>query len=165
MPDVRGLLSPYPKADVARRFGAAVVDGLLVITCLIFVSLIDSMMFLAGAVAYLLLRDALFVPGQSVGKFMFSLLVVSLETGRPCTRIGSAKRNIIFIVPLLNLVVIPFEAVAVVRDKQGQRLGDRLAQTQVVEGLGARELIRTFQRELLDIQVRESGEVPAEIEP
>ena len=30
-------------------------------------------------------------------------------------------------------------------DPQGQRLGDRLAQTQVVEGLGAKDLVKSFQ--------------------
>jgi hypothetical protein len=33
-----------------------------------------------------------------------------------------------------------------VRDPQGQRLGDRLAQTQVVEGFGARDLAAHFVR-------------------
>jgi hypothetical protein len=32
------------------------------------------------------------------------------------------------------------------RDVQGQRLGDRLAQMQVVEGLGAKDLVDEFQR-------------------
>src|SRR5713101_7674129 len=31
------------------------------------------------------------------------------------------------------------------RDPQGQRLGDRLAQTQVIEGLGAKDLVKSFQ--------------------
>jgi hypothetical protein len=34
----------------------------------------------------------------------------------------------------------------IIRDPQGQRLGDRLAQTQVIEGLGAKDLATSFQR-------------------
>jgi hypothetical protein len=36
-------------------------------------------------------------------------------------------------------------------DPQGQRLGDRLAQTQVVEGAGARELAKSLQDWLMSL--------------
>ena len=159
----KGLVSPYAKADIKKRFGAATVDGLLLATCAIFYTSVDSILFVIVGMIYALLRDALFVPGQSVGKFLFSLLVVSLETGRPCTRAGSVRRNLIFLVPGLNIVATVFESVTIVRDAQGQRLGDRLAHTQVVEGLGARELIKLLQNELLEIRVaREPLEEPVE---
>jgi uncharacterized RDD family membrane protein YckC len=160
----KGRVSPYAKANVARRLIAAAIDGLLVGTCLVFSSRLDSALFVAVGAAYVLLRDALFVPGQSVGKFLLSLLVISLENGRPCTRAGSARRNLILVIPFLNAVAIPFEALTIVRDPQGQRLGDRLAQTQVVEGLGARELIKAFQKELLEIQLGKGTEEPVEVE-
>jgi uncharacterized RDD family membrane protein YckC len=149
----RGFVSPYAKADVRRRFGAATVDGLVFITCLIAYRSLDSSLFLVVGSIYLLLRDALFVRGQSMGKFVFSLLVISLETGRPCTRAGSVRRNFLFLVPGLNLVAGILETVTIVRDPQGQRLGDRIAHTQVVDGLGARELIKLLQKELLEIRV------------
>jgi len=156
-----GLVSPYPKADVRRRLGAAIVDGLLFTTCLIFYSSLESAVFLAVGFIYLLLRDALFLQGQSVGKFLFSLVVVNLQTGRPCSRGGSVRRNLLFLIPGLNIVAVIWEIVTVVRDPQGQRLGDRLAQTQVIEGLGARELVRLLQKELLAIRLtREPNEVP-----
>jgi len=159
----RGLVSPYAKADIKRRLGAATVDGLLFTTCLIFYGSLDSVLFLVLGSLYVLLRDALFVQGQSVGKFLFSLLVVNLETGRPCSRSGSIRRNVMFLVPGLNIVAAMLETVTVVRDPQGQRLGDRLAQTQVVEGLGARELIKLLQKELLEIRIgREPIEEPTE---
>ena len=157
----KGLVSPYAKADIRRRIGAAIVDGLLLATCLIFYRNLDSVLFLIAGSLYVLLRDALFVRGQSVGKFLFSLLVVSLESGRPCTRAGSVRRNVIFLVPGLNIVAAILETVTMIRDPQGQRLGDRLAHTQVVEGLGARELIKLLQKELLEISVeREPLEEP-----
>ena len=37
------------------------------------------------------------------------------------------------------------ESITLIRDPQGQRLGDRLAHTQVIEGLGAKDLATSFQ--------------------
>jgi hypothetical protein len=146
----RGLVSPYGKADIWKRCGAAMVDGLLIASLLISFRTLNSFLFLAVAAIYLLFRDALFVPGQSVGKFFFSLLVISLETGRPCGRMHSVTRNIMFLIPGLNLVAAVFEIATVIRDPQGQRLGDRVAHTQVVEGLGAKEFVSVLQKGLLD---------------
>ena len=140
----RGLVSPHVKADVRRRFIAAVIDGLLCVTCVYFGAALQSPAFLVVGATYLVLRDA--VGGQSVGKFLQGLIVVSLETGRPCGFSGSARRNLLFLVPGANVVAVFLEAFTLVREPQGQRLGDRLAQTQVVEGLGAKELIKSFQR-------------------
>jgi uncharacterized RDD family membrane protein YckC len=160
----KGLVSPYVKADMRRRLGAATVDGLLFTTCLIVYRNLDSVLFLVVGSIYVLLRDALFVRGQSVGKFCFSLLVVSLETGRPCSRAGSIRRNFLFLVPGLNVVAAILEPVTIVRDPQGQRLGDRLAQTQVVEGFGARELVKLFQKQLLlEVIAGEPIEEPADV--
>ena len=160
----RGLVSPYAKADIGRRLGAATVDGLLLTTCLISYRSLDSVLFLFAAATYVLLRDALFVRGQSVGKFFFSLLVVSLVTGRPCSRSESVRRNLLFLVPGLNVVAVILETVTSVRDPQGLRLGDRLAGTQVVEGLGARELVKLLQKELLEIRMLRATEDPIEVE-
>jgi hypothetical protein len=110
------------------------------------------------------LRDALFIQGQSVGKFCFSLLVISVETGRPCGRGGSIRRNLLFLVPGLNVVAAVLETITALRDQQGQRLGDRLAQTQVVDGLGARELGKLLQKELLAIRRATAVEEPIEVE-
>jgi len=46
------------------------------------------------------------------------------------------------------------QVVLVVRDPQGERLGDRLAETQVVDGFGARELVKTLQRDLVNADHR-----------
>jgi hypothetical protein len=71
--------------------------------------------------------------------------VVSLETGRPCALAGSLRRNLLFLLPGANIVALFLEARTLVRDPQGQRLGDRWAQTQVVEGLGAKDVAAEFQ--------------------
>jgi len=160
----RGLVSPYAKADIGKRCGAAMVDGLLIASCLIAYRSLTSVLFLVVAAIYLLFRDALFVPGQSVGKFCFSLLVISLESGRPCGRTHSVTRNIMFLIPGLNLVAALLEITTVIRDPQGQRLGDRVAHTQVVEGLGAKEFVSVLQKGLLDeIQLQRDPIEPVDV--
>jgi hypothetical protein len=71
---------------------------------------------------------------------MMGLTVIRVETGRPCSVMGSIQRNAMLLVPGANIVAVFLEPVTILRDPQGQRLGDRLAQTQVVEGFGARDL-------------------------
>lgn len=71
--------------------------------------------------------------------------MISLETGRPSSLAGSIRRNALLLLPGANVVAIFLEADTVVRDPQDQRLADRLAQTQVVEGLGAKDLVKSFQ--------------------
>jgi hypothetical protein len=57
---------------------------------------------------------------------------------------ASLRRNVVFLLPGANVVAICFESFTTARDPQGQRLGDRLAQTQVVEGMTAKETARAF---------------------
>jgi uncharacterized RDD family membrane protein YckC len=160
----KAFVSPYARADVRKRAAAAIVDGLLVATCAVLYGTQGSMLFIAIGAAYLLLRDALFIPGQSVGKFLLGLRVISLASGRPCGRWHSAQRNFILLVPGLNVVAAALEAVAIARDPQGQRLGDTLANTQVVEGLSARELVTSLQRALLEVPIgRERNKQPVEV--
>jgi uncharacterized RDD family membrane protein YckC len=160
----KAFVSPYAKADVRKRAAAAIADGLLVATCVVLSRTQGSMLFIAVGAVYLLLRDALFIPGQSIGKFLFGLRVISLDQRRPCSRLQSAQRNFILLVPGLNLVAAGLETIAVTRDPQGQRLGDMLANTQVIEGFGARDLATSFQQALLDVQIaRERGKQPVEV--
>jgi uncharacterized RDD family membrane protein YckC len=145
----RGLVSPYGKADVWRRLSAATIDGLLVVMTGALYWNSKVVWYLAAGAAYLLFRDA--VKGQSIGKFMCGLVVVSLETGRLSTLAGSVRRNGVLLLPGANLVAIFLEARTIVHDPQGQRLGDRLAQTQVVEGFGAKDLVKAFQNWLMGL--------------
>ena len=132
------LVSRYPKANTEKRLLAAAIDGLLVLTAWLLYQAMDSYAPLAGGAVYLLLRDA--VGGQSIGKVMMGLTVIRVETGRPCSVMGSIQRNAMLLVPGANIVAVFLEPVTILRDPQGQRLGDRLAQTQVIEGFGARDL-------------------------
>jgi uncharacterized RDD family membrane protein YckC len=164
-----GLVSPYVKADVRKRLFAASIDALLISTSCVLYWNSKTILFLVAAGAYLLLRDA--VGGQSIGKFFLGLVVISLETGRPSTLTGSVRRNLLFLLPGANVVAVFLEAVTVVRDPQGQRLGDRLAQTQVVEGLGAKDLLKSFQDWLASLgagvgrSLGSRGRAPVRIDP
>jgi len=131
------LASPYPKADVKRRLLAGSVDGSLLVTSLYFYQNSGSAWFVVAGAAYVTLRDAM--QGRSVGKFLVGLVVISLETGRPCTLVGSVRRNLVFLFPGVNVVAVFLEAISIVRDPLGHRLGDRMALTQVVVGFGARD--------------------------
>jgi len=160
----KAFVSPYARADIRKRASAAVTDGLLVATCVVLSRTQDSILFIALGAVYLLLRDALFIHGQSIGKLLFGLRVISLDDGRPCGRWHSARRNFILLVPGLNLVAAVLETVATVRDPQGQRLGDMLANTQVVEGLSVKELATSLQQALLEVPLgRQREEQPVEV--
>jgi len=142
------LASPYPKADMTKRFFAAMVDGTLVGIALIFYRNSQVPAYLIVAAAYLLLRDA--AQGRSVGKFLCGLVVVNLATGRPCGWGQCVSRNVLFVLPGANVVAAFLETSTIVRDPQGQRLGDRFALTQVVEGFGAKDVVSAVQEWWLD---------------
>jgi uncharacterized RDD family membrane protein YckC len=136
-----GLVSPYAKADLGKRIGAGIVDGMLMVTSAALYQRFDTIAFVIVGAIYLLVRD---MRGQSVGKIMFGLTVIDLENGKPATLRASIRRNIMLIVPGVNLAAVVLEFRAIVRDPQGQRLGDRLAQTQVVDGLDVKDLATEF---------------------
>ena len=142
------LVSPYAKADVRKRMFAATIDGLLVLATLVLYRNSGQLAYVFIGAAYLLLRDA--VAGRSVGKFCCGLIVVNLQSGRPCGRNGSIRRNALLLLPGANIVAAFLEAGTIVSDPLGQRLGDRLAWTQVVEGFGARDVVSAVQAWWLD---------------
>ena len=115
-----------------------------------------------------MLRDS--VRGQSLGKVLMGVVVISLDTGRPCGAKASVWRNVVLLVPGVNVVAIVLEPLTIARDPQGLRLGDRVAQTQVVEGLGVKDVAAAFQRwwrgvaSGLSTSVRSPGGEPSEVE-
>ena len=146
------LVSPYAKADVVKRASAATIDGLLVALTIVLYRNSDMPFFLFVGGTYLLLRDSM--SGRSIGKFCCGLVVVNLMTGRPCGRGASISRNALFLLPGANVVAAFLEMATIVRDRQGQRLGDRFALTQVVEGFGAKDLAKAAQQWWLDFLAR-----------
>ncbi len=74
---------------------------------------------------YFVLSDSL-PNGQSIGKRVLGLYVVSKSTGKPCTIVQSIVRNVF--TPILGV----FDAILILGKKR-QRLGDLMANTQVVQ--------------------------------
>lgn len=128
-----------PKANVLHRFIAKFLDFLMVAA---FAKLIPPIGFFAG-VAYLLIADGLW-EGQSVGKRIIGLQ--TMKDGGGGT--GSFKESILRNVPLAMgwiAGVIPYvgwllvggvlvlEALLIIGNDRGLRIGDEIAQTQVID--------------------------------
>jgi hypothetical protein len=137
-----GLVSPYAKVDVWKRLNAAFIDGIPAIAAWLLYRSTGSMLAVGAAAAYLVLRDGM--GGQSLGKLAVGLVVVNVRTGRVCSWKDSALRNIFVLIPGANVAAVFLEWSTILRDPLGLRLGDRVAQTQVIEGLGAKDLARSF---------------------
>ena len=129
----------YPKAHVLNRFIAKAIDGMLVAA----VSQVIAPVGWISGLAYALIADG-FPGGQSVGKRL-----IGLQTVMPRTReFAGFRESIIRNLPLAFaylLVPVPyvgwllaggivvFEALLMIGNEQGVRLGDEVAQTQVLD--------------------------------
>lgn len=152
--DVPPSVSPPPpatKADLVKRFVAALIDGILAAV----VSLVPWVGGIVGT-AYILLRDGLefeFMDRRSIGKKVMKLRPVR-DDGAPMDLETSVKRNlplcigavgsIFVIIPilgwilalllgLLGLIVVVVEIVLMVTDPEGRRFGDKFGATKVIE--------------------------------
>jgi uncharacterized RDD family membrane protein YckC len=139
------------KADVGKRVVAALIDFAIAFV----MGFVPGVGQLLGS-AYLVLRDGLevdFMHHRSVGKQVMNLHVHSVG-GEPLELMTSVKRNWIFalgplvplliLIPILGWIMIPFvgfaalalgitELVLALTDADGRRLGDKWANTMVVE--------------------------------
>jgi len=114
------LASPW------ARLGAQSIDGVVAVLLLLlpgFISQRFAGMGLLLLVLYYLLADG-FPQGQSLGKRFYKIAVVEKESGKACSLLRSAIRNLTQILSVFDWVWI-FGA-------QHTRLGDILAQTRVV---------------------------------
>lgn len=129
------------KAALGSRVLAYLVDSIVG-------GVLSLIPVLGGALnfAYFLLRDGI-GEGQGVGKHLLGIRVVSYPDGRPISYRDSARRNLVFALPAL-LLLIPvlgrimygvvmalvwiMEICLVLRDPEGRRFGDRWAGTMVV---------------------------------
>jgi len=145
----------YPKVEVATRFIAALIDGVLSAV----VSLIPIIGPIIGG-AYMLVKDGLF-EGQSLGKKVMKLQVVTGEDAQADFMV-SVRRNAIFaipilimiipilgwiIAPILSLVILIIEVMKVVNDPQGRRLGDTWADSQVIEATETEQPLQATEKE------------------
>ena len=139
----------YSKADIFRRFIAYLIDE--VIACiLIYVPILGGIVstvyiLTKNAIAYEITKNPDF-KNKSIGKKIMGLEVVSLE-GKDINWEVSVRRNLPFavasvfgILPIigwlvgmvLGIIIDIIEFFLVLTDNNGRRLGDRLANTQVV---------------------------------
>ena len=164
---VQPLVSSYPKADTQRRLIAFIIDVSVAVACYAALSSRDFVMAAMVGPIYLLVRDSAF-RGQSFGKLFVGLVAVELKTAKPVRTAASLKRNFLFVIPGMNLFALIFEAQQVRADPQGMRLGDRLAQTQVVYGKDAVDLVKAVtdaSRQLLkELGGRTAGNRMSQIE-
>jgi len=79
---------------------------------------------------YMVFRDGIFA-GQSIGKKVMKIQVVHYD-GRPIHFVASSFRNVLFLFYLILPVTIVLEAVALMRDPEQKRIGDRIARTRVI---------------------------------
>jgi len=142
----------YPKASLAARFGAYVIDlaigmGPAIVSGVVFAiltfanrngdpSVPGAILFVASllwALYYGLTKDARGV-GQSIGKRATNLMVVNTSTNRPCSLRESMFRNLILgalnLVPGVGWFIEPIVAIV---EHSGRRIGDMAANTQVIE--------------------------------
>jgi hypothetical protein len=129
----------YPKAHVLNRFIAKAIDGMLVAAAS---QVIEPVGWISG-LAYALIADG-FPGGQSVGKRLIGLQTVVPRTKEFSGFRESIVRNLplafaylLFPVPyvgwLLAGAVVGFEALLLIGNEQGVRLGDEIAGTQVLD--------------------------------
>jgi len=129
----------YPKAHVLNRFIAKTIDGMLVAAAS---QVIAPVGWLSG-LAYALIADG-FPGGRSVGKRLIGLQTVVPRTKEFSGFRESIIRNLplafaylLFPIPyvgwLLAGAVVAFEALLLIGNEQGIRLGDEIAGTQVLD--------------------------------
>ena len=85
-----------------------------------------------ASTGYWLFRDGLF-EGQSIGKRLLGLQVVARQGSARATFLTSAIRNLLWIIPLVNLVMGVTGLYLLFHDGGGRHWGDRLADTRVVK--------------------------------
>jgi uncharacterized RDD family membrane protein YckC len=152
--------TPYAKADLGKRFGALLIDGLLAGVVAWILGMGGIRLYGLGlllAAAYYLVRDGLeydFMDRRSIGKKLLKLRPVRLDGGAMDLEtsvrrnwplaLGTGVYGLSFLVGgwggffLLNALaglaglLTLVEAVLVLTDKDGRRLGDKQANTQVI---------------------------------
>lgn len=129
----------YPKAHVLNRFIAKFVDVIIVAAVS---RLVSPVGWVAGLV-YVLIADG-FSGGRSIGKRLIGLQTVIPRTREVSHFRESIIRNLplaiaylLFPIPVLGwgiaIAIVAVEALLILGNDQGLRLGDELAKTQVLD--------------------------------
>jgi len=129
----------YPKAQVLNRVIAKLIDLFIVASAS---QIIVPVGFFAG-LAYILIADG-FAGGRSIGKRLIGLQTVLPERREAAGFRESIIRNLpfalaqlAFVIPFVGWMasvgIVGFEAVLILGNEQGRRLGDEVAGTQVLD--------------------------------
>jgi uncharacterized RDD family membrane protein YckC len=131
--------SPYPRAEPVPRALARLADLLV---AAVFGWLVPAPAGIGLAALYLLAADAL-LNGQSPGKRIVGIKVVHVPTRRSCDLRRSATRNVslalgtslVLTITLspVGVLLLAWEAWQAGTDPLGRRVGDALADTQVID--------------------------------
>lgn len=140
---VRGVHSigaeVYPKAQVLNRGIAKLIDLFIVAAA----GQMPVPVGFLGGLAYILIADG-FAGGRSIGKRLIGLQTVLPGRRETAGFRESIIRNLPFAVAqaafavpyvgwLVSAAIIAFEAVLILGNEQGRRLGDEVAGTQVLD--------------------------------
>ena len=107
---------------VAGNLGGIAAAGILGMIC-----------SLGWAIYYSFVKDGR-EGGQSVGKKALNLMVVNITTNEPCSKRESFTRQLdLFFLQMIPLVGWLVEPIVMLSSKDGRRIGDRAADTQVIE--------------------------------
>ncbi|UCD84278.1 MAG: RDD family protein [Deltaproteobacteria bacterium] len=136
-------LKEYVRADLVNRFLAKFIDFLLVGALAQILKPIGPL----SGLTYILISDGLF-QGRSIGKKIIGLRVIVRREGRECNYRDSIVRNLTLaavvlfsILPLIGwflfftvgIIILIFESYLIITDEAGIRIGDILADTQVID--------------------------------
>lgn len=129
----------FQRAGLLVRTVAKILDFIIITAA---VEILPKAGFLAG-LAYLLICDGLF-GGQSLGKKLIGLKVITLDAQTPCTLKESILRNsplaigylfykIMWVGWIFFMIAAAFEFIILLGSKNRMRLGDEIAKTIVIE--------------------------------
>jgi uncharacterized RDD family membrane protein YckC len=150
---VRAPASPldvwhYPKAGIGARFLASIIDSVVGIFMPIMASVIGIasahgkmnpvnvvllISSIVWAIYYNFTKDG-HDEGRSIGKRAMGLRVVNIKTNKPCSMGESSLRAVMLMV--LNMVPLVgglIEPLAILIQRDGRRVGDKVAGTQVID--------------------------------
>ena len=141
----------YPKVSFGTRFWAHIIDtfipalpmlgsailiaigaaaGAKILSVLGFVGIAASFFWM---IYYSFTKDGR-EGGQSIGKKKCDLMVVNVTTNQPCSKGESALRQLdLFFLQMIPIVGWLVEPIVILASKDGRRLGDRMAGTQVID--------------------------------
>jgi uncharacterized RDD family membrane protein YckC len=130
----------FTRAGLLVRTVAKILDFIIIAAA---VEIVPKAGFFAG-LTYLLIGDGLF-NGQSLGKKIVGLGVVSADSCQPCTFRDSILRNSIFAIGylvsrvlwigwILIIIIAALEFIILLGSKDKMRIGDEIAKTIVING-------------------------------